>query len=143
MTWLDTTVVSPLKRFKPGVIAAAVIGVALFATLAFWVMRTTALPESVDTLTIENPTEFSVDVAVSDSAARTWLPLGVVPAGGERAFTGVFDQGDEWVFRFRSQGVDSAPHSVDRSELAASAWTVVVPDSVPDELRAGGAEPAP
>ena len=115
----------------------------LHAILAFWVMRTTALPESVDTLTIENPTEFSIDVAVSDSAARTWLPLGVVPAGGERVFTGVFDQGDEWVFRSRSQGVDSAPHSVDRSELAASAWTVVVPDSVPDELRAGGAEPAP
>jgi hypothetical protein len=97
-------------------------------------------PNHVSRLTVANPSEYALDVAVTSGGRHGWLALSGVPVGATREFHDVFDQGDTWVFSFRAQGRDGGELSISRTDLEARSWNITVPAQVLDHLRAAGAQ---
>lgn len=129
--------------FKPGAVVAVVFAAAATVAGLWLVMQSTALPEHVEELTVENGTDFHLRVEVSDGEGDSWLGVGTVEAESTEAFPHVIDQGEVWTFRFHGQGKTSGEIRVDRSQLESDGWRLVVPESVADELRAQGVLPPP
>jgi len=143
MTRVSTAVLqSRATNFKPKAFALGTLAAVVAGFLIAFVIESTGLPGRIETLTVENLTDFPLDVELS-GAGESWLGVGVVDAGTTKDFTGVIDQGTTWVFRFSSQGATSARKVFSREELTESDWRLVVPRSVADELRATGVEPPP
>ncbi len=68
------------------------------------------------------------------------------PSSGQRStrqFQDVLDQGDTWVFAFRSQGHDGGEITLSRAELAAAGWNSPSPTRVIEQFRQHGAPPSP
>jgi hypothetical protein len=100
-------------------------------------------PARVDRITIDNPSAFVVDVSVTSGGHHGWLVLSGIPVAATRDYHDVLDQGDTWVFSFRAQGRDGGELSVSRADLATRNWTMEIPATVIDRLRAGGAPAHP
>lgn len=129
--------------FKPGAFAAVVFAAAATVAGLWLVMQSTALPEHVEEITVENGTDFHLRVEVSDGEGDSWLGVGTVEAESTEAFPRIVDQGEVWTFRFQGQGKTSGEIRIDRSQLESDGWRLVVPESVADELRAQGVLPPP
>lgn len=97
------------------------------------------MPAPIDGISFENPTPYDITVAANDGEDTAWTPVGTVEAGESVTFERVYDQGDEWVFRFSSQGRDAGEVARTRAQLEESGWQVAVPASVGAALRADGA----
>jgi hypothetical protein len=97
----------------------------------------------VDDVTIVNDTEYSADVDVSGKERSGWLALTVVQPESTTTVEGVIDQGEVWVFRFDYIGEHREEVEISRSELEESEWTVEVPESFEEKLRAMGVPPPP
>jgi hypothetical protein len=97
----------------------------------------------VDEVTIVNDTEYSADVDVSGKERSGWLALTVVQPESTTTVEGVIDQGEVWVFRFDYIGEHREEVEISRSELEESDWTVEVPESFEQQLRAMGVPPPP
>ena len=97
------------------------------------------MPAPVDAISFDNPTPYDITVASNDGNDTAWTPVGTVEAGESVTFERVYDQGDEWVFRFSSQGRDAGELARARAQLEESGWQVAVPASVGAALRADGA----
>jgi hypothetical protein len=97
----------------------------------------------VNTVTIDNPTDYPAHVEVSDSSRQEWLGLGIAHRDRETVIEEVADQGDEWVFRFEYVGKHEEEVEMSRADLEEAEWEVVVPQSFEDELRGLGVEPPP
>lgn len=95
-------------------------------------------PGHVDRLVVVNPTDYEITVAASEPGERARSPLGSVDPGEEAVFERVVDQGDEWVFHFRSQGRDAGSLEVSEAELEADDWRLPIPGSVGEALAAEG-----
>ena len=116
------------------------IGVAIvLAVLLFASLRVLDQPGHVPRLTIDNPSEYALDVAVTSGGRHGWLALSGLPVHATRDFQHVLDQGDTWVFSFRAQGRDGGQVTVSRADLEAGGWKLTVPTQVLDRLRAAGA----
>ena len=96
------------------------------------------MPSHIDRVSFENPTAYDITVEASDDGAG-WTPVGTVDAGESADFERVYDQGDEWVFRFSSQGRDAGELERTREQLEQADWQLVIPEAVGESLRADGA----
>lgn len=144
MNWVRMSVGHPrVTRFNPKAFALGILAVLAGGAGIAFVIESTGLPDKIETLTVENPTDFPLDVEVSGVDGESWLGVGIVGARSTKEFTDVIDQGATWVFRFSGQGETSSQHRYSRQEMVAEDWTLVVPRSVGDELRASGVEPPP
>ncbi len=95
-------------------------------------------PGHVDRLVVVNPTDYEITLAASEPGERTRAPLGSVDPGEEATFERIVDQGDQWVFHFRSQGRDAGSVEVSEAALVADGWQLRIPESVGEALAAEG-----
>ena len=102
-----------------------------------------ALPTKVQTLTIDNPSAYTVTIEASNGNESGWSPVAVVPAQQTTAVNELNDEGPEWSLRFTSQGSQFTGYQVRRSDLAASGWHYSVPDDVAARLQAQGVPTSP
>jgi hypothetical protein len=96
-------------------------------------------PSFVKTLTIQNPTDYRIEVEVSGGGIDTWTPLTSVAKQSSAAIDQVVDQGKTWHFRFSSTGHVGGELAMTRAQLAAANWHVIVPADVSARLAAAGA----
>lgn len=123
------------RHLNPWYLLGAVI-VAVVLVGAAKLMET---PRTVSALAVTNPTRFDLAIEVSDDG-EGWMPVGSVRRESTVTFKEIVDQGDVWVFRFTAQGRDSGRLDISKADLEKAGWTLSVPESVSDELRAQGAE---
>lgn len=143
MTWIKMSVRPRVTRFNPrALVLGVLLTVSVGAGIAI-VINTTALPDTVDSLTVDNRTEFPLGVEVRGGEGESWLGVGTVPAGESKAFPRVLDQGQTWLVRFSAQGETSNQYRFSRQDLVVEDWTLNVPDTVTEDLRANGVEPPP
>lgn len=124
------------RYFSFPIIAIIVVVAVLMAASLEWLDE----PNHVSRVTIANPSEYALDVAVTSGGRHGWLALSGVPVSATRDFHDVLDQGNTWVFSFRAQGRDGGEMSMTRADLDASGWNITVPGQVLDRLRAAGAQ---
>lgn len=136
-TWGDA---STTDRTNP---RPLIIFVALGLLVAALLVPKLALPTKVPTLTIDNPSAYTVTIEASNGTDSGWSPVAVVPAQQTTAVTELNDEGPEWSLRFTSQGSQFTGYEVRRSDLAASGWHYSVPDDVAVRLQAQGASISP
>ena len=96
------------------------------------------MPSQVAEIGFDNPTAYDITVEASDDGVG-WTPVGTVKAGESISFERVYDQGDEWTFRFSSQGRDAGEVARTRAQLEVDDWQVAIPASVGATLAADGA----
>ncbi len=94
-------------------------------------------------ITVVNPTEYELTIAIASPDHTGWLPLVVIEPGQERLLDGTIDQGREWLFRFSGQGRDGGEIAMTRDELRNDDWRFEVPQEVVDQLQKAGATPPP
>ena len=126
-----------LRRYFSFPIIAIIVVVAVLMAASLELLDE---PNHVSRVTIANPSEYALDVAVTSGGRHGWLALSGVPVGATRDFHDVLDQGNTWVFSFRAQGRDGGEMSMTRADLDASGWNITVPGQVLDRLRAAGAQ---
>jgi hypothetical protein len=97
----------------------------------------------VDVVTIVNDTAYSATVDVTDEGRNGWLTLTKVGPRSTYSAEGVIDQGDVWIFRFDYAGKHQAELEVSRGDLRSNGWTVSVPESFEQSLRALDVPPPP
>ena len=100
-------------------------------------------PSFVPRLTIANPSEFDVTVAVSPVGRQERLPLGTVGRRSSIDVQDVIDQGSQWAFHFTAGGRDGGEVHVPRADLGRNGWRLQIPAEVIARLRARGAAPPP
>lgn len=93
------------------------------------------------TMTLDNPSEYEISVAVRTPHEGTLTRLGTLGPGSTRTVTGVIDPGDEWHFEFSYAGVDGGMLTVP-AEIGA-AGPIVVPEHVSERLAEAGLERSP
>jgi hypothetical protein len=118
------------------VIVVAVAGLGL-------VSRSMSQPATVHRLSIVNDTPYALDVEVTGASRDGWTGLATAERERTTDVSDVVDQGQTWIFRVGSQGVDGGEVTVSRDDLARSDWKVVIPASVGTRLAAEGAPPTP
>lgn len=125
------------------VVVAALVPLALFGATGFL-----DPPATVARLTITNPTDYDLSVAVGtddgtpgNDADTDVVRLLTVLHGRTASTDHVPDQGDTWRIELRSQGVEADPIVLTRDQLEAADWQVSVPDAVADQLAERGAPP--
>lgn len=113
----------------------------VFLVVAVGVTRALGGPSFVEEVTVANPTDYAVKVAVSDGDP-SWMGLGVVGRDDERAFRAVIDQRPTWVFEFSYAGHRAGQLEVDRDVLVEGGWRIEVPAHVGTQLAAQGFAPS-
>jgi hypothetical protein len=100
-------------------------------------------PKTVPHITFENPTAYALDIEVSPGTGTGWTSAGSVAQHATADVQEVVDQGDEWLFRFDSQGETGGQLRLSRTELEAAGWRVTIPPEVGQRLADAGAPPTP
>lgn len=101
-------------------------------------------PSYVDRLTIHNATPYALEVEVASADRDGWVDLGPVSPDARHDFSAVIDNGDRWVVRVSSAGIDGGQVEVGRDQLERHGWVVTLPDEVSARLAGNGATvPAP
>jgi len=95
-------------------------------------------PGHVDDVTVVNPTDYDISISLSGPGDDSRTLLGSVDAGDEATFERVVDQGDEWVFHFRTQGRDAGEVDRTAAQLEADDWQLRIPASIGEQLAADG-----
>ena len=120
------------------------IGTIVFAAVVVAVApRVFVDPARVDRITFVNRTVYAAEVEVTDARRAGWLRLGTAERDTTTSVTRVIDQGDEWVFRFGSQGLDGGEIRMSKRDLIRSDWKVVIGVPIGDRLEMQGAPPTP
>ncbi len=123
------TMSRPSARPRPRRAGLAVAVVAAVAAIVVLFAITSSLltgPERID-VTIENPTAYTLDVKVRGGDDGPVHELGPIGSGSTRAFAGVIDQGETWVFEFGYGGVLAGELTVEKSQVEAG--PLIVPES--------------
>ncbi|HZQ27428.1 MAG TPA: hypothetical protein VFA94_07000 [Acidimicrobiales bacterium] len=132
---------TPHVRVRPQwwwAVVAAVVVLVVFAA-----NHLLAGPSFIARITVVNPTEYALDVDAAKPDKPAWTPIGTARQRGTTVLEQVIDEGDQWVFRFRTEGIDGGELRMSRSALEQANWRIEVPASVGDTLRAAGAAPTP
>lgn len=98
--------------------------------------------ETIQRLTIENPTSYDFEVQVKGADGGGWTLLGRVGRDASSVAEQVPDHGDVWIFQFRFGPRVAGELRVPRAELASNDWVVEVPKEVGERLRSEGHEPS-
>lgn len=101
-------------------------------------------PTVVEEVSVANPSEFDVHVEVSRGEGPDgWISITTVDSRSTGVARDVIDQGEQWVFRFSTQGRAGGESRVARAELRQAQWSLEVPVEVVDRLRRSGAPATP
>lgn len=100
-------------------------------------------PSRAEHVSFENRSVYAMEVEVTSARRDGWLRLGTAERGSTTVVSDVVDQGDEWIFRFGSQGLDGGETRVAKVDLVRDGWRVTIPDSIAEHLAAQGAPPTP
>jgi hypothetical protein len=122
-------------------VIAVVVGGLLAVAVVLGVSQALEGPELVDRVTIDNPTQYPLEIEVAGGRDGSGLTLGPVAAGERHAFASVVDQGDRWVVRVKSARTDGGTVVLRRSELERSDWVIRIPEGVGSKLAENGASP--
>jgi hypothetical protein len=96
----------------------------------------------VEHVSVKNPSEFDVEVAVAGPTADGWTDLGTAVNHRTSVADEVYDQGKVWTFDFRTPTQD-VQTQMTRDQLAEAGWTVAVPPELIAQLRAAHAPVSP
>jgi hypothetical protein len=138
MTVVEVTSERRARRWLP--FLAPVVVLAVFIAIA---PRIFIDPPRTDHLTLENRSQYAMDVEVTGAGRDGWLRLGTAERGTTTVLSGVLDQGDEWIFRFGAQGLDGGELRVAKAQLVRDDWHLTIPGSIADSLAKQGAPPTP
>ena len=127
----------PRSRSDVLVAVVAVVGVALLSLI----IPALRLPSHVDSITVSNPHVWHAEVDVGRPDGSRWIGLGHVGRENTVTFHSVVDPGDEWAFRFAYGGIEQGQLVISRAELERSKWTVTIPDTFAERMRAAGESP--
>lgn len=127
----------------PAAAVALFVGVALVALTIGPLSNFLEGPSLVERITFVNDSEYDVSIDVTASARDGWMSVGTAQRRSTSFHEKVIDQGGVWIFRFAAQGHTAGELQVTRAELEGAGWTVRIPDSVGEGLRAKGAPPTP
>ncbi len=134
------------SRPVPSVRRPMLLGVAALAVLAaalgIGVGSVTREAGFVARITVENPTQFNLQVDAGAPGEDEVVALGSVPREGTRSFEQVVDQGERWVFRLSFGGEDAGEVVVPRPQLEKDGWRVVVPAGIGQALADAGHPPS-
>ena len=97
----------------------------------------------VDSITIVNDTAYPAEAEVTGEDRNGWLNLTLAQQGAETTVEEVIDQGETWIFRFDYIGKHEEEVEISRQELEQNDWTIEVPPSFEQRLRALGILPPP
>jgi hypothetical protein len=141
------TVVEPdtSDRVRRGVrmgAIAVVLGLATVLGLTT-VIGKSSRAGTIARITFENPTAYALDIEVSPGTGTGWTSAGSVRQKSTADVHEVIDQGEQWLFRFDSQGASGGELRLTRAELEDSGWTVPIPPEVGQRLAEAGAPPTP
>lgn len=143
----NPTVVEPDTSKKVGRglgLGVAILVVALAAAVGLTsLVGLSSGPGTVSRITFENPTVYALDIEVSPGTGTGWTSAGSVRQKSTADVHEVIDQGEQWLFRFDSQGSSGGELRLTRSDLEASGWTVAIPAEVGRRLAEAGAPPTP
>lgn len=128
------------RTFGEGLVMVA--SVAIVLVVAVVLGPSLRLPHYVARVTLDNPTEYRLEVEVTDVNRGGWLPLGEVGRDGSKVAYEVIDQGSRWLFHFSSGGVDAGEAVVSRDDLRHGGWKLAIPPDVGNRLRAQGVPPS-
>jgi hypothetical protein len=135
---------SPLVGVRPPVQrrnhqVSALIAVVAFAVGTMLLLNDVVFsdPSFVDTVRIDNPTDYNIHVEIGTPESGSRLPLGAVVQRCVTEFHTVLDQGDTWMVSLRTQGRDAGELTVARDDIARDGWTIHIPASMSDRLHAG------
>jgi hypothetical protein len=92
-------------------------------------------PRVVSRVTVVNTSKYTLEVATAGAGRDGWTLLGATQPKSTSSVGDVADQGSEWVFRVRAQGVSGGEFVVTRDRLEQSRWRVTIPSSVIDRLE--------
>lgn len=115
---------------------------ALFCALLLLTLTACDRVSYVETLTIENPTDYDLLVNVRGNESSGVLGLGVVHKRATEERGQVIDMGPVWVYEFRYQGLDAGQVRVSRRDLANQGWRFVIPEEIGTRLQELGLPPS-
>jgi len=137
----------PVLTIRPSrrlVLTIAVAACALVLVLVVVVGHLLAAPAKVASLTVQNPTSYDVTVSASSTPTGALTDVGVVGAGATLAFPDVTDEGANWYFHLRAQGIDLGTVHLTRTQLLATGWRLTVDQNLDQRVQAAtGSTPAP
>lgn len=116
----------PVRHARRVVGAVAAVLLVLSLVGLFDLVR---MPAEVQRLTIDNETRDDLTVSVG-AGDGSLLPVAVVEAGHSARVADVIDQGDRWVIVLTRAGERVGVIRLDRSQLEADDWRIVVPEGV-------------
>lgn len=92
-------------------------------------------PEFVHHVAVTNRSNLQIDVDVTGAQRDGWLAVAIARPNGSVTTREVVDQGDTWIFRFRSGGHYGGELRVNRDKLARAGFTIEIPQRVTDRLE--------
>lgn len=126
---------SPRNAIGP-ILAGAVLLVAL---LQASFLDTVPL---VPRLTVDNPTQFDINVDLANGDRRGWVHLGTVGRESQSVLEEISDPGATWVLRLSYAGVEAGELVVPRSDLPAADWRLSIPAEVGARIADAGLAPS-
>jgi hypothetical protein len=120
---------------------AVLIGAPFVAlVLSATVLKT---PPHVARMTVDNPTSYGLDIAISGPHRDGWTWLGRVEPRSATTIREVLDVGRTWVVRFFDRGNGVGDVTMSRRALQGAGWRVEVPGSVATSLATAGVPTSP
>lgn len=124
---------------RPTVLAGSVVAVlvaivVVAAAVGLFLVIEASEPD-LTRLTVENPTDAKLQVAVKSSPDDALLPVTTLEPQTSRTLGSVIDQGERWIF-VAGWGDVRGEFTVTRDELEASDWTVRLPASIAARVHA-------
>jgi hypothetical protein len=105
----------------------------VLATLVLTLVRE---PARVGHIDIVNPSTAPIDVTVAAASGGPTLALGQALPHSRLHVDGVLDQGERWVFSYRTATCAPQEQAVGRNALDGG-WTVTVPDRIAGAFSRG------
>lgn len=140
MTGLTETRIprSSIPPARMGHVLLLGVGVIALVVLLKFLVPLFEGPGHIDGLHVVNPTDYDISISAGAPGHTSRTLLGSVDAQDDATFERVLDQGDDWVFRFRSQGHDAGRLERTRAQLEDADWQLEIPASVGEQLQADG-----
>ena len=119
------------------------LAVALLAVGGLWFATgLLAAPDRTD-LTVANPTEYDIDIAVHAPDSSSVAVFGRVERGDTRTQPHLLDPGDDWVLSFRRGATDLGELRLTRDELDEMGHRLDIPPDVTRRAQDLGLTPSP
>jgi len=118
------------------ILAIAVGACVLVLLLVIIAGHLLSAPQKVGSLTVQNPTAYDVDVTASSTPTGAVTDVGVVGAGATLSFADVADEGGNWYFHLRAQGVDLGTIHLTRAQLAGDGWRLTLDRGLDQRVQA-------